>query len=320
MRIPTPTFDNRITRLLGVDIPIANAPMGAVATPILAAAMAEAGAIALVPGSIGTEAVRRDIRTMRQLTRKRFGVNLPIAYVRDPAIVDMLLEESIDFVTTSAGSPKKYTPILKEAGLTVFHAVLSLESAKEAIDVGVDALVVEGCEGAGLRGGHEVSSMVLLPQIAGNVTVPVIAAGGIADGASMAAAFALGAEGVQMGTRMLASSESVVHRNLKQAVVQAAETDTVLINRHNGQSFRVLRTRTAESIEWATEADPVSGLLAKCGSEIYQKGNLEGAIACVGQVSGRIDEVLPVAEIVRRTVEEFGDVAYRLAKDHLLLG
>jgi enoyl-[acyl-carrier protein] reductase II len=161
-----------------------------------------------------------------------------------------------------------------------------------------------------------VSSMVLLPHIAGNVDVPIIAAGGIADGVSMAAAFALGAEGVQMGTRMLASAESLVHRNLKQAVVDAAETDTLLLNRHNRQSFRVLRTNTAESIEWTTEGDPVSRLLGLCGSEIYQQGNLEGSIACVGQVSGRIKEVLPVAEIVRRTVSEFGNVISRLAADH----
>jgi enoyl-[acyl-carrier protein] reductase II len=311
-----PTFSNRITRLLGVDIPIANAPMGGVATPVLVAAMAEAGAIPLLPGSVGTQVVQRDIRAMRQLTARRFGVNLPIAYVRDPSIVDMLVDEGIDFVTTSAGSPKAYTPILKDAGMTVFHAVLSLDAAKEAVDVGVDALVVEGFEGAGLRGGQEVSSMVLLPLIARNVDVPIVAAGGIADGVSMAAAFALGAEGVQMGTRMLASSESVVHRNLKQAIVGASEVDTVLVNRPNRRTFRVLRTEVSESLEWTTDEEAVGRSIAK-GGEIYLDGDLSAAIACVGQVSGRIDEVLPVAEIIRRTVDEFGEVVSRLGKDHM---
>ena len=192
MSITSPTFDNRITRLLGVTIPIANAPMGFVANTNLVAAMAEAGAIGLVPGSVGTVAARKDIRAMRERTDRPFGVNIPISFVQDPAIIDMLVEERVDFVTTSAGSARKYTPILKEAGLTVLHVVLSLESARRAVDAGVDGLVVEGSEGAGLRGRQEISSMVLLPLITSHLDVPVIAAGGIADGVSMAAAFALG--------------------------------------------------------------------------------------------------------------------------------
>jgi len=317
LTISSPSFDNRITRLLGVDIPIANAPMGFVAGTNLVAAMAEAGAIGLVPGSVGTVEARRDIRAMRERTDRPFGVNIPIAFVRDPTIVDMLVEERVDFVTTSAGSASKYTPILKDAGLTVFHVVLSLESAKRAIDAGVDGLVVEGSEGAGLRGRQEVSSMVLLPLIASQVDVPVIAAGGMVDGASMAAAFALGAEGVQMGTRMVASRESAVHDNLKQAVVDASETDTLLLNRHNGRSLRVLRTKTSEALELVTEGDPVTELLATIRPLVYEQGELEGSIPCVGQVSGRIDEVLPVSEIIHRTLVEFDAVIRRLAEGHL---
>jgi enoyl-[acyl-carrier protein] reductase II len=204
-------FDNRITRLLGVDVPIANSPMGFVAKPDLVAAVAMAGGIGLVPGSMGIDGAREDIKRVRDMTDRPIGVNLPIAYVRDPSIADMLVEEHIPFVTTSAGSPKAYTPVLKAAGITVLHVVTSLDTAKKAVDAGVDGLVVEGIEGAGLKGNTEVASSVLLPLLAHKLDVPLIAAGGIADGMSMAAAFALGAEGVQMGTRMLASVESNVH-------------------------------------------------------------------------------------------------------------
>ena len=144
-------FSNRVTQLLGVDIPIVQAPMGYVAKPGLVSAVANAGAIGLVPGSLGVEEVRADIRRTRELTDAPFGVNLPIAFVRDPAIVDMIVEEGISFVTTSAGSPDKYTPVLKDAGLIVFHVVPSLTAARRAADAGVDGLVVEGSEGAGFK-------------------------------------------------------------------------------------------------------------------------------------------------------------------------
>lgn len=235
---PHSHFDNRITQLLGIKIPIANSPMGFVASPSLVAAVAQAGGIGLVPGSLGIKWAQEDIKRVRDKTDQPFGVNLPIAYVRNPKIADMLVAESIPFVTTSAGSPSVYTSILKSAGLRVLHVVTSLDAAKEAVDAGVDALVVEGVEGAGLRGKSEVATMVLLPLISQKVDIPLIAAGGIADGGSMAAAFALGAEGVQMGTRMLASVEAKVHDGFKEAILRASETDTVLINRHNDKPFR----------------------------------------------------------------------------------
>lgn len=314
----TPTgraFDNRVTRLLGVDIPIVQAPMGYIAKPALVAAVAEAGAVGLVPGSLGLEEVRADIRRTRELTGRAFGVNLPIAFVRDPAIVDMIVEEGIEFVTTSAGSPAKYTPVLKEAGLIVFHVVPSLIGALKAIDAGVDGLVVEGSEGAGFKNPREVSTMVLLPLVCSRVEVPVIAAGGISDGVSMAAAFALGAEGVQMGTRMMASAESPVHDNMKQAVVAAAETDTLLINRFKGRPVRVMRTETTSAFEFDPEGDPMAllgGIM-----DLYKNGNMEGSLPQAGQVAGRIDAVLPAAEIIGRTVAEFRAVIAGLASRYL---
>lgn len=309
------TFDNRVTRLLGVDIPIFQAPMGHVAKPRLVAAVSEAGAMGLVPGSLGTDVVREDIRRTRELTSKPFGVNLPLAFLRDPAIVDMIVAEGVEFVTTSAGSPDKYGPVLKEAGLIVFHVVPTLKGAQRAVDAGVDGLVVEGSEGAGFKSPREVTSMVLLPLIASRLDVPIVAAGGMADGRSMAAAFALGAEGVQMGTRMLSSEESGVHRNMKQAVVDAAETDTMLINQHNRKPVRVLRTATTERFELSSEGDPME-LLGDILA-LYDDGDMEASLPQLGAVAGRIEEILPAAEIIRRTVEEFGEILGELAQRYV---
>jgi enoyl-[acyl-carrier protein] reductase II len=309
-------FDNRITRLLGVDVPIANSPMGFVAKPDLVSAVAMAGGIGLVPGSMGIDGAREDIKRVRDMTDRPFGVNLPIAYVQDPSIADMLVEEHIPYVTTSAGSPMAYTPVLKAAGVTVLHVVTSLDTAIEAVDAGVDGLVVEGIEGAGLKGRSEVASSVLLPLLAHKLDVPLIAAGGIADGMSMAAAFALGAEGVQMGTRMLASIESNVHDGLKQAVLHASETDTVLVNRQNGRPLRVLRTETTAALEFATEGDPMRELLPNVLTT-YTQGIVENSLPSIGQVAGRIESLLPVAEIMRQTVEEFAETIQQLAARYL---
>lgn len=309
-------FSTRVTRLLDIDIPIVQAPMGHVAKPPLVAAVANAGAIGLVPGSLGLDEVREDIRRTRELTDRRFGVNLPIAFVKDPAIVQMIVDEGIEFVTTSAGSPDKYTPLLKEAGLIVFHVVPSLDGAKRARDAGVDGLVVEGSEGAGFKNPRDVSTMVLLPLVCRSIDLPVIAAGGIADGTSMAAAFALGAEGVQMGTRMMASVEAGVHVNMKNAVVAARETDTMLINQHQRRPVRVLRTATTEAFEGSIEGDPMA-LLPRI-LELYHDGDLEASLPQCGAVAGRIDEILTAAEIIDRTVAEFRDVVESLPNSYRL--
>jgi enoyl-[acyl-carrier protein] reductase II len=299
--------------MLGIDIPIANAPMGGVVNPPLVSGLANAGAIGLVPGSLGAAYARTFIDSLGALTNRPFGMNIPMMFA-DPAIADTLLEKGVRLVTTSAGPVAPFTARLQAGGAKVFHVVTSLESAKRAVDAGVDGLIVEGSEGAGLRG--EVSTMVLLPLITSRLDLPVVAAGGIADGVSMAAAFALGAEGVQMGTRFLASAEASIHGNFKQAVVGAAETDTMMINRHNRRPLRVLRTKATAKYEFATEGDPFKELLSDV-TRLYEEGNMEMGFACVGETVGRIDEILPVADIIRRTVEEFGAVVGRLAGSHL---
>src|SRR5580765_4210375 len=198
----------RVTDLLGVRYPIVQAPMGWIARSQLASAVSNAGGLGIIETSSGDlDAVRIEIQRMADLTDKPFGVNIAQLFVRDPAIVDFVVDQGVRFVTTSAGDPRKYTAQLKAAGLTVFHVVPSLDAALKAVDAGVDGLVVEGGEGGGFKSPRPVSTMVLLPLVRSKVDVPIIAAGGMLDGATMAAAFALGAEGIQMGTRMVSSTE-----------------------------------------------------------------------------------------------------------------
>src|SRR3954462_11739556 len=221
----------RITELLGIEYPIVQAPMGYIARAQLASAVSNAGGLGIIETSSGDlAAVRGEIRKMRDLTDKPFGVNIAQLFVRDASIVDFVVENGVRFVTTSAGDPTRYTSVLKDAGLTVFHVVPTLRGALKAVDAGVDGLVVEGNEGGGFKDSYGASTMVLLPQVASRVDVPVIAAGGICDGRSMAAAFVLGAEGVQMGTRMVSAAESPVHDAYKNLIVDSQETGTLLLN------------------------------------------------------------------------------------------
>jgi enoyl-[acyl-carrier protein] reductase II len=296
-------FSNRVTEMLGVDIPIVQAPMGWIARSQLASAVSNAGALGIIETSSGElDVIRDEIRRMRSLTDKPFGVNIAQAFVRDPNIVDFVAEQGVKFVTTSAGSPVRYTAALKSAGLTVFHVVPSLAGALKAVDAGVDGLVVEGGEGGGFKSPTPVSTMVLLPLVASKVDVPIIAAGGFVDGATMAAALALGAEGIQMGTRMVSSAESPIHGNWKQAVVAARETDTVFLNRHTSPALRALRTARSTDLEFDTTVNAMS-LFGK-HMELYFGGDMDAAIALGGEVAGRIDSIEPVADIISRCADD----------------
>lgn len=299
----TARFDNRVTRMLGVEIPIVQAPMGWIARAQLASAVSNAGAMGIIETSSGElDVIRDEIRTMRELTDRPFGVNIAQAFVRDPSIVDFVIDQGVRFVTTSAGNPTKYTAALKEAGLTVFHVVPTLRAALKAVDAGVDGLIVEGGEGGGFKNPRPVSTMVLLPLVVSKVDVPVIAAGGFVDGPTMAAALALGAEGVQMGTRMVSAAESPVHDNWKQAIVDAAETDTVFLNQHTSPALRALRTERTTALELDREQNAMS----QFGNvtDLYFGGDLEAGIPLSGQVVGRIDRVRPVAEIIDETARD----------------
>lgn len=297
-------FDNRVTRMLGVEIPIVQAPMGWIARAQLASAVSNAGALGIIETSSGQlEDIKGEIRKMRDLTDKPFGVNIAQAFVRDPNIVEFVVEQGVRFVTTSAGSPTKYTAQLKSAGLIVFHVVPTLHGAMKAVEAGVDGLIVEGGEGGGFKNPRDVASMVLLPLVRSKVGVPIIAAGGMVDGRSMVAAFALGAEGIQMGTRMVSAVESPVHDNWKKAILDAAETDTVMLNRHTSPALRALRTERTAPLEMMTDGNAMT--LLGSAMELYFGGDMNASIALTGQVAGRIEQILPVADIVRTCAEEF---------------
>jgi len=307
-----PLFDNRVSKDLGVPIPILQAPMGWIARSQLASAVSRTGACGIIETSSGElDVVKEEMRVMKDLDLA-FGVNIAQAFVRDPSIAEFVIEQGVKFVTTSAGSPTKYTGVLKDAGLTVYHVVPTLKAAVKAVDAGVDGLVVEGGEGGGFKSPTPVSTMVLLPLVRDHVDVPIIAAGGINDGRTMAAAFALGAEGVQMGTQMVSCLESPVHENWKQAIIDAKETDTVFLNQKHSPALRALRTDRSERLAELDEnvfgefGDPQS---------LYFGGDMNAAIALSGQVAGRISEIRPIRDVINDTIHEFSDTVKRLSRN-----
>lgn len=300
-------FENRVTDMLGVELPIIQAPMGWIARSQLASAVSNAGGMGIIETSSGElDVIKDEIRKMRDLTDKPFGVNIAQAFVRDPAIAQFVIDQGVTFVTTSAGSPTRYTEELKAGGLTVFHVVPTLRAAIKAIEAGVDGLIVEGGEGGGFKNPNPVASMVLLPLVRSQVDVPIVAAGGMVDGRSMAAAFALGAEGIQMGTRMVSAAESPVHENWKNAIVEAEETGTVFLNRFHSPALRALRTGRTAELEKAIDEN----IFGKFGNaqDLYFGGDMEAAIALSGEVAGRIDSVRPVADILEETSSQFFEI------------
>ena len=307
------TIRTRITDMLGIKKPIIQAAMGWIARSQLSSAVSNAGGMGIIETSSGElDAIREEILKMRDLTDKPFGVNVAQAFVRDPKIIDFIIAQGVKFVTTSAGDPMKYTSMLKDADLTVFHVVPSLKGALRAIEAGVDGLIVEGGEGGGFKNPQDVASMVLIPQVCEAVDVPVVAAGGITDGRSMAAAFALGAEAILMGTRILSSVESPVHHNWKDAIMKADSTDTVFLNRSGpGPALRALRTERTTRLQ-KEGIENIFGEFAGT-QDVYFGGNLEAGIALTGQVAGRITKVKPVKQIFDETLKEFGEVTGRLA-------
>ncbi len=280
---------NRVQDLLGIEIPIVQAPMTFIANAALAVAVSEAGGMGVIE-TLSPQG-REDLARVRELTSAPVGANLMIqGWKNDPSIVEVIADAGITYVTTSAGDPALFTARLHDAGMTVFHVVGSVRAAQKAVDAGVDGLVVEGVEGGGFKGALGASTMVLLPLVAAQVDLPIIAAGGICDATSMAAAFVLGAEGVQMGTRMLATEESNVHRNFKDAIVGAGDDGTVLISRPGNPTMRVLRNAL-------TENDDPGQLLGNI-TDLYFGGEMDASVANTGQVSARIDTIRPVADLI----------------------
>ena len=301
---------NRVLAHTGARVPIVQAPMGWIARSALASAVCNAGGLGIIETSSGeTENCKAEILKMRDLTAAPFGVNLPILFLKDDAMVRFICDVGVKFVTTSAGSPAKFIAPLKAAGIIVYHAVPTLDAALKCVAAGIDGLVVEGAEGGGFKNPEEVSTLVLLQAVRRATDVPLIAAGGIADGRGMAAAFACGAEGVQMGTRFVSATESPVHANYKAAIVAAGVTGTVVLNKKASPCIRALKTQRTTAIAEAglMPPDTFSRIL-----ELYFGGDMEAAVGLAGQTAGLIDEVRPVKDIIDDTVAEFFTETARL--------
>ena len=294
---------NRVTQHLGTKYPIIQAPMGWIARSKLASSVSNAGGLGVIETSSGeVDICKEEIKKMSELTENPFGVNLPILFLQDDSIVDFVAECGVKFVTTSAGSPAKYIDKLKGAGLTVYHAVPSLAGALKAAEAGVDGLVVEGTEGGGFKSPEEVGLFVLIQAIRKKVDLPIIAAGGIADGQGMAAAFSVGAEGIQMGTRFVSSQESPVHENWKKAILNGTESDTYVLNKKGSPCLRAIKTDYTKEIY---EKGSMDMSVFKGVQDLYFGGNLNAAPALTGQSMGLIDEIKSVETIINETVKEF---------------
>lgn len=312
-------FSNSITRLFSTDYPIVQAGMVWASGWRLASAVSNAGGLGLIgSGSMYPEVLREHIRKCKQATTRSFGVNVPLLYPDIDKHIQVILEEDVRIVFTSAGNPKTWTPLLKQHGVTVVHVVSSSKFAVKSQEAGVDAVVAEGFEAGGHNGREETTTMVLTPAVADAVSIPVIAAGGIGSGRAMAAAFALGAQGVQVGSRFVATPEASSHINFKEAVVKAGEGDT-LLSLKQLTPVRLLKNAFFEEVRKAELAGADTGILATLLGRGRAKrgmfeGNLEEGELEIGQVSALIHDIQPAADVLQHIWEEFNTVRKNLAE------
>jgi enoyl-[acyl-carrier protein] reductase II len=305
-------FSNRITKLFNIDFPIIQAGMIWASGWRLASAVSNAGGLGIIgSGSMYPDVLREHIRKCKAATSFPFGVNVPLLYPDIEKHIQIILEENVKIVFTSAGNPKTWTSLLKEKGIMVVHVVSSSKFAKKSEDAGCDAVVAEGFEAGGHNGREETTTMVLIPTVVKAVKIPVIAAGGIADGRQMLAAMVLGAEGVQMGSRFVASAEASSHINFKNEVINSQEGDTQLTMKQL-TPVRLLKNDFFRQVQEAElrGATPEE-LHTLLGRARAKKGMFEGDLAEgeleIGQVSALLDSILSAGEIVKNVWKEFMD-------------
>lgn len=302
----------RLCDLLGIEYPIIQGGMTLISNPELAAAVSNAGGLGIIvtnSGGVETptpEYLRKLIRKTKELTSKPFGVNLPIAMPGILEFAKVVAEEGVPVVTTSAGSPQVLTPALKAAGVKVLHVVASVRHAVKAQEVGVDGVIAEGYEAGGHNGPEELPTMVLVPQVVDAVQVPVVAAGGIADARGFIAALALGADGVQMGTRFIATHECIAHPNVKEAIIHAADTGTLITGRRLGPA-RIIRNPFALALaEKEYHGASPQELIEFIGAGRTQRGQIAGDLtegeAYCGAVAGLIREITSAGDVVRSII------------------
>jgi len=291
-----------ISELLGSRYPIIQGAMGVICNPEMVAAVSEAGGYGLLATGFMSdpEILRSQIQAVRRLTNKPFGGNLVAMNPMSATFAEILCEHGIRAVTTSAGSPKALVPILKDRGVKVLHVVANVDNAIKAEEAGVDAVIAEGTESGGIQGYRGASTLVLVPMVVDAVRIPVVAAGGIGDSRGYRAAFALGAKGVQVGTRFIASQECIAHAHYKKALCDAKETDTALISGDRFQ-VRVIRTPLADELI-EKPAHEALGSLPGTREEAWVKGDLKAYTLPSGQITGMIKEVKSVREIIEEMV------------------
>ncbi len=310
---------NRITDLFGIKYPIIQAGMIWCSGWELASAVSNAGGLGIIgAGSMYPDVLRTHIQKAKAAAKNPFAVNIPLLYPNIKEHIESIIEEGVKIVFTSAGNPSTWTSILKEKGITVVHVVSNIKFALKAQQAGVDAIVAEGFEAGGHNGREETTTLCLIPAVRDAVTIPLIAAGGIGDGRAMLAAFALGAEGVQVGSRFVASKESSAHENFKQRVINSVEGDTVLTLKQL-TPVRLIKNDFYAQVAQAEMRGATKEELAEIlGRARSKRGMFEGDMNTgeleIGQVSSTIKEIKPAAEIVAEIWNEFVAEKNKLAK------
>lgn len=304
---------NKISQLFDIQYPIIQGGMIWCSGWELASAVSNAGGLGLIgSGSMYPDVLRQHIRKCKAATHKPFGVNLPLLYPQTDDHINIILDEGVKIVFTSAGNPKKYTPLLKEKGVAVVHVVANVKFAKKCEEAGVDAIVAEGFEAGGHNGFEETTTMALIPMIREAVSLPLIAAGGIASGRSMLAAMALGADGVQVGSRFAASHESSAHINFKNEIIKSGDGDTKLMMKKL-VPVRLIKNeffhRVQDAENKGVSADVLREILGKGRAKkgMFEGDLLEGELE-IGQVSGNIHEIKPVSAIIENMIKDFQEV------------
>ena len=310
-------MQNKITQLFNIEYPLIQAGMIWNSGYKLASAVSNAGGLGLIgAGSMYPEVLREHIQKCKKATDKPFGVNVPMLYPQIEEIMNIIVEEGVKIVFTSAGNPKTWTSFLKEKGITVVHVVSSVKFALKSQDAGVDAIVAEGFEAGGHNGREETTTFTLIPMVKEKISIPLIAAGGIATGRGMLAAMVLGADGVQVGSRFVASKESSAHENFKQKVVDTLDGDTKLTLKELAP-VRLIKNKFYQEVETLYGENPtVEQLKELLGRARAKKGMFEGDLDDgeleIGQVAGLIHEVKPASEIVNEIISEYESVKNEL--------
>jgi enoyl-[acyl-carrier protein] reductase II len=303
-------MENRVTKIFNIDYPIIQAGMVWNSGWRLASASSNSGILGLIgAGSMYPDVLREHIQKCKKATNKPFGVNVPMLYPNIQEIMDIIVDENVKIVFTSAGNPKTWTKWLQDKGIIVVHVVSSLKFALKAQEVGVDAIVAEGFEAGGHNGRDETTTLTLIPIVKEQISIPLIAAGGIATGKAMLACMILGADGVQVGSRFVASKESSAHNAFKEAVINAKEGDTQLTLKELAP-VRLIKNKFFNEVQTLYKTNPtVDELKELLGRARAKKGMFEGDLDNgeleIGQISGLIHDIKPVSQIVKDIVQEF---------------